>query len=565
MSAPPRITLIGFSGTGKSTVAALLARELGWAALDSDQLISEAADKTVPEIFAQDGEVAFRRLESEIFSRLATQERIVTAAGGGATTLAETRQEICRSGLVVCLEATPQTIASRLAYEEKGDDRPLLGNSNSLARISRLKAQRAPLYAQADFTVHTDALTAAEVADEISRWYRDHADGAFDLSGRIDALASAPTLLPPIIDAPGARVMVRPASGEYPAYVAWGALEKLGEYVARATTARRVFLISDVNVLSIWGELAVSSLRDQGFAVRTYAVPAGDASKSLEAAGLAYDWLASERAERRDPIIGLGGGMVTDFAGYVAATYLRGVPLIQAPTSLLGMVDAAIGGKTALNHAGAKNIVGAFYQPRAVVADVSTLATLPRRELVEGFGEVVKHAFIRDTDLLALLEDRLEDLLALDADLMTELVARNIEIKAEIVSADEREAGTRELLNFGHTLGHAFEAAGGYEALLHGEAVSAGMMAAAEIGRRTGVTPDAVVERLARLIDRAGMALRPPAGLDPERVKAALSLDKKIIAGGQRWVLLEEIGRPIVTNEVPADVVEAVVGEFLQA
>jgi len=226
------------------------------------------------------------------------------------------------------------------------------------------------------------------------------------------------------------------------------------------------------------------------------------------------------------------------------------------------MVDAAIGGKTALNHAGAKNIVGAFYQPRAVVADVSTLATLPHRELVEGFGEVVKHAFIRDTDLLALLEDRLEDLLALDADLMTELVARNIEIKAEIVSADEREAGTRELLNFGHTLGHAFEAAGGYEALLHGEAVSAGMMAAAEIGRRTGVTPDAVVERLASLIDRAGMALRPPAGLDPERVKLALSLDKKIIAGGQRWVLLEEIGRPIVTDEVPADLVEAVVGEF---
>ncbi len=541
MSTPRRITLIGFSGTGKSTVARLLAQDLDWVAVDSDELIAAEVEKTIPEIFAEDGEVVFRRLEAEIFSRLTTQDRLVAAAGGGATTLNETRRGICQSGLVVCLEAMPRTIYSRLASGIDGDERPLLGRSDSLTRISRLKAQRAPLYSQADFTVHTDALTAAEVAGEISRWYRTHADGAFGLPGRIDSLASAPPLLPATIDAPGARAFVRAASGEYPAYVSWGALENLGEYAERASTARRVFLISDTNVLAVWGEPAVASLRDRGFTVYTYAVAPGDASKSLNQAGLAYDWLASHRAERRDAIIGLGGGMVTDLAGYVAATYLRGVPLIQVPSSLLGMVDAAIGGKTAVNHGGAKNIVGAFYQPRAVVADVSTLATLPRRELVEGFGEVVKHAFVRDPELLTLLEERLEELLALDPDLMTELVARNIEIKAEIVSADEREANTRELLNFGHTLGHAFEAAGGYEALLHGEAVSAGMLAAAEIGRRTGVTPDAVVQRLARLIDRAGMAQRPPAGLDPDRVKMALSMDKKIIGGGQRWVLLEDV------------------------
>ncbi len=563
MSSPQRITLIGFSGTGKSTVAGLVARELGWIAVDSDELIAEAVEKTIPEIFAKDGEMVFRRHEAEIFAKLATQDRLVTAAGGGATTLAETRREICQNGLVVCLEATPQTIDSRLARDEGGDERPLLGHSDSLTRISRLKAQRAPLYAQADFTVHTDALTAAEVAGEISRWYRNHADVAFDLSGRVESLANSPGLLPPITDAPGARVIVRPASGEYPAYVSWGAMENLGEYAERATKPRRAFLVSDTNVLAIWGETAVASLRNRGFSVSTHTVPPGDASKSLEVAGQAYDWLVSHRAERRDLIIGLGGGMVTDLAGYIAATYLRGVPLIQAPTSLLGMVDASIGGKTAINHGGAKNIVGAFYQPRAVVADVATLATLPRRELVEGFGEVVKHAFIRDPELLALLEDKLEDFLALDSDLITELVARNIEIKAEIVSADEREANTRELLNFGHTLGHAFEAAGDYEALLHGEAVSAGMMAAAEIGRRAGITPDAVVERLGHLIDRAGMAQRPPSGLDPERVKMALALDKKIIDGGQRWVMLEDVGRPIVTSDIPAELVETVIGEFL--
>jgi 3-dehydroquinate synthase len=229
------------------------------------------------------------------------------------------------------------------------------------------------------------------------------------------------------------------------------------------------------------------------------------------------------------------------------------------------MVDASIGGKTAVNHAGAKNIVGAFYQPRAVVADVATLQTLPRRELVEGMGEVIKHAFIRDPDLLVLLEDRLERVLALEPALTTEVVARNIKIKAAVVSEDERETGgVRELLNYGHTLGHAFEAAGGYEALLHGEAVSAGMMAAAEIGQRAGITPRSVVERQRALLKRAGLPLRPPPGLDLERVRAALALDKKIISGGQRWVLLEGVGQTVVRSDIKREIVEAVMGEYLR-
>ncbi|HWO72691.1 MAG TPA: 3-dehydroquinate synthase family protein, partial [Dehalococcoidia bacterium] len=262
-------------------------------------------------------------------------------------------------------------------------------------------------------------------------------------------------------------------------------------------------------------------------------------------------------------IVALGGGMVGDFAGFVAGTYVRGMPFVQAPTSLLAMVDASIGGKTAVNHAGAKNLVGLFYQPRAVVADVATLKTLPRRALVEGLGEVIKHAMIRDPDLLALLEARLENLLALEPELTTHVIARNVQIKGGVVSEDERETGgVRELLNYGHTLGHAFEAAGGYEALLHGEAVSVGMLAAAEIGRRVGVTPDRVVERQRALLERAGLPLRPPPGIDRERVRAALALDKKIVAGGQRWVLLEDIGRAVVRSDVPASVVEAVLDEL---
>jgi 3-dehydroquinate synthase len=228
------------------------------------------------------------------------------------------------------------------------------------------------------------------------------------------------------------------------------------------------------------------------------------------------------------------------------------------------MVDASIGGKTAVNHAGAKNIVGLFYQPKAVVADVATLKTLPPRALVEGMGEVIKHAMIRDAGLLSLLEQRLDDLMALEPELTTQVLARNVQIKGAVVSEDERETGgVRELLNYGHTLGHAFEAAGGYEALLHGEAVAVGMVAAAEIGRRAGFTPDEVVKRQNALIERAGLPLRPPKGIDRGRVAAALALDKKIVAGGQRWVLLEDIGRPIVRSDIPRDLVESVLDDLL--
>jgi len=198
------------------------------------------------------------------------------------------------------------------------------------------------------------------------------------------------------------------------------------------------------------------------------------------------------------------------------------------------------------------------------VADVSTLATLPRRALVEGMGEVIKHALIRDAELLALLDERMDDLLALDPELTTQVVARNIQIKGDVVSQDERETGgVRELLNYGHTLGHAFEAAGGYEALLHGEAVSVGMMAAAKIGAKVGVTPEPLVERQRLLLERAGLPLKPPPELDRARIRNALAMDKKIVSGTQRWVLLEDVGRPIVTADVPASVVEAVLDEML--
>jgi shikimate kinase / 3-dehydroquinate synthase len=563
VTAPEHITLTGFSGSGKTAVAGLVARELGWEAVDADEHIEARTGRFVPDIIREDGELAFRLIESEAFADLAARSRVVVAAGGGAPVYEPTRRSIVQAGLVFHLHAVPGVTEWRVAQDDKDRDRPLRG---SVPEIARRMDQRAAVYSQADFTIVTDALTAEEVAQEVVRLYRLYGDKAFARRDRIEELTRTPSVLPPVLDAPEATTIIRTASGEYPVYANWGALENLGEHTKRATGAGRAFLISDEAVLQQWGETALSSLKEAGLDTATFGLPRGDASKSLEQAGKVYDWLASQRAERRDVVVALGGGMVGDFSGFVAGTYLRGMPVVQAPTSLLAMVDASIGGKTAVNHAGAKNIVGLFYQPRAVVADVATLETLPRRALVEGLGEVIKHALIRDPGLLELLEQRLDDLLALEPELTTHVIARNVQIKGAVVSEDERETGgVRELLNYGHTLGHAFEAAGGYESLLHGEAVAVGMMAAAEIGRRVGVTAPALIERQRALIERSGLPLRPPAGLDRDRIWAALAMDKKIIAGGQRWILLEDVGRPVVRSDIPPSVVQEVLDDLLSA
>jgi 3-dehydroquinate synthase len=561
LAKPLRLTVIGFSGTGKTEVARRVAALLQWDVIDSDDLIEQRDAKARPiaQIIAEEGEAGFRAIEAGAVESLAPQERLVLASGGGAPINERSRRSMVEAGLVVWLDAHFESTEARASGEVNGRDRPL--------RSLRTFDLRAAIYRTvSDHTVVTDAMTPDEIAVQIVDWYEKHGDSAFMRPGRVEQLLRTPAVMPPVVDAPGATTVIRTASGEYPAYAAWGALERLGEYTKRATGVRRAFVVSDDNVLSRWGETALSSLREAGIEASSYALAPGDGSKSLDNAGLVYDWRAAQRAERRDAIVALGGGMVNDFAGFVAGTYLRGMPVVQAPTTLLAMVDASIGGKTAVNHAGAKNIVGLFYQPKAVIADVATLTTLPRRALVEGLGEVIKHAFIRDPGLLSLLEGRLDDLLALEPELLTEVIARNVQIKGGVVSEDERETGgVREILNYGHTLGHAFEAAGDYEALLHGEAVSAGMMAAAEIGRRVGVTPADLVKRQRVLLERAGLPLKPPGGLDRERIRGALALDKKVVAGGQRWILLEDVGRPVVRDDVPASVVEAVLDDLLEA
>lgn len=552
-----RIFLTGFSGTGKSTVARLVADALGRRALDTDALIEEAAGKSIAKIFSHDGEVRFRQLERDALRRAAGQEQAVVATGGGAIIARDNRLAMADGGLVVCLDARPETIVERLhaGGDTPASERPLLAGEDPLARVAGLLAKRAHYYALADFTIATDGRTPEQIAQAVVEaarnadiWYSCH---------------SQRLLLPDERDAPPSSepVWVEAPSRRYAAHIGWGTLDRLGELLREAGLSGAAYIVSDTAVLPHHGSRALLSLREAGFQADAFAIPAGEASKNLEVAATVYDWLVSKHAERGHALVALGGGVVGDLTGFVASTYLRGMPFVQAPTSLLAIVDASIGGKVAVDHREGKNLIGQFYQPWLVVSDVSALKTLPHQMLVDGCAEAIKHALILDPKLLDDMEARADDLLHIEPAVTVDIVRRNVAIKAAIVAEDERDTGRRAILNYGHTIGHAIEAAAEYS-ITHGAADAIGMTAAAEIGRRLGVTPPQVVERQAAVLERYGLATRGPK-LDAGRVLAALALDKKIADGIQRWVLLEDIGRAVQRDDVPVDLVRDVVREVL--
>jgi shikimate kinase/3-dehydroquinate synthase len=326
----------------------------------------------------------------------------------------------------------------------------------------------------------------------------------------------------------------------------------------------RVFLVVDSNVHDLYSPMVTAGLRQAGFAPEVYVVPAGEASKSQQQLSALYDWLVEWRAERGEALIAFGGGVVGDLAGYVAATYLRGIPLIQVPTSLLAQVDASIGGKTGINHPMGKNLIGAFYQPRLVLADPATLLTLPARERTEGWAEVVKYGIILDAELVALLEAHagtLRDFLHPPVTLLCHIVARSIDLKAAVIEEDEREQGRRAMLNYGHTLAHALENVAGYGTWLHGEAVSLGMVAAALIAQRAGLFSAAEAARQNRLLEALGLPIAYRGQVSAQDILAAIQLDKKVTGKKVRWIMPRHIGEVIVTA-MPDDLVEAVVAAF---
>ena len=322
----------------------------------------------------------------------------------------------------------------------------------------------------------------------------------------------------------------------------------------------KAVIITDTTVEGLYAEVLERGLANAGFDVTILEVPPGEEQKSLETAGRLYDDLTEAYTERATPVLALGGGVVGDLAGFVAATYMRGVPLIQIPTTLLAMVDSSIGGKTAVDHGRLKNIVGAFYQPRLVVADIDTLKTLPEIELTNGLAEVIKHAAIRNRNLFNFLDININKAKQLHPAVLETIVLENARIKAEIVEKDERETGLRGILNFGHTIGHAIEAVSDFR-VKHGQAVAIGMMAAAKISSRMAILDESEVVKLERVIKKAGLPTEMP-GLDKEAVMDAMKHDKKVLHDRVRFVLLKAIGNAFISDDVDPSLVEEVLVDW---
>jgi 3-dehydroquinate synthase len=349
-------------------------------------------------------------------------------------------------------------------------------------------------------------------------------------------------------------------SGSYPILVEAGALAQLADRLRAAGIQGALWLICDAAVEQRYALPLVQQLEQAGYRVAWYAVPAGEASKDLQVAMQIYSWLIAGGIERRDALLALGGGMVGDLAGFVAATILRGVAFVQLPTTLLAMVDSSLGGKTGVNHPLGKNLIGAFHQPRMVLSDTNLLASLPLRELRSGWAEVIKHGVIRDAGLFEQLE-AFAALGAAESRYSTELIRRAAQVKVEIVTIDERETAERMLLNYGHTLGHAVEAAAGYGGMLHGEAIAIGMHLEAILAMRLGMVDQAFVARQARLIQAFGLPIELPTDVSIEQILALTTRDKKVSAGKIRWILPTRVGEAVVRTDVPELLVQSVLSE----
>ncbi|MBA3825077.1 MAG: 3-dehydroquinate synthase [Ktedonobacterales bacterium] len=533
-----RLFLVGLTGSGKTTLAPLVAARLGWPWLDLDAEIETRTGRSIADLFTANV-AAFRQIEAETLAAVAQSEPLVVATGGGAVLRAENRALMHATGTMLALDVAPDVAIERVSG--RGAVPPVL-EGDPVASLAKLRNDRRDFYEEADIVMEANDADPVITARRIIAALAAH--------GRISADVAPTAIAVPVAQTP------------YTITVAWGALTRVAEQIAALGLPRRVMLITDATVRALLLDGVTASLTASGITVKTIIVPAGEASKSLSHLSDIYDRLIAIQAERGEAIVALGGGVVGDLAGYAAATYLRGVPLIQVPTTLLAQVDSSIGGKTGINHPRAKNAIGAFYQPRAVLIDPAALLSLDDRFFREGWGEIVKYGMALDADLFAQMEAVGAALLHPTPERLVSIIARCAQIKADIVGQDEREGGPRILLNYGHTIGHALEAVTGYGTLLHGEAVFLGMAAEARIAVALGLLSPAALARQDAL---AAIFFTAPdlAALDPQDILEATRLDKKARGGRVRWVLPTGIGSTTVRDDVPDALVLDVVRSVL--
>ena len=351
------------------------------------------------------------------------------------------------------------------------------------------------------------------------------------------------------------KVRVNLGEKSYDIVIGYDIGQEIVDFVKGAGYSKKALLVTDTHVGPLYGKQVQQLLVEAGLEATLMQIPAGESSKNLSVANDLFTRAIELGLDRKSPVFALGGGVVGDLAGFVAATYMRGVPFVQIPTSLLAQVDSSVGGKVAVNHELGKNLIGAFYQPQAVFMELNYMKTLPQREIYTGLGEIIKYGIIYDADFFAFLEANREQVLALEPEALVHMIARSCEIKAAVVSEDEKEAGLRRILNFGHTIAHAIEKETGYVRYNHGEAVATGMVGAAYISRELGLIDETEYNRVREMIARYNLPLQA-AGVTVDAMYGDIFHDKKTVGGKVTWVLMEKIGQVICRNDVAADVVK---------
>ena len=354
------------------------------------------------------------------------------------------------------------------------------------------------------------------------------------------------------------NITVNLPQNSYQIAIASGSLSQLGNQMGQSNLGKKVLVVSNPEIFNYYGDTCIKSLEAAGFETCTHLIPAGEQYKNLKSITQVYDTAFNNHLERSSTLVALGGGVIGDMTGFTAATWLRGVNFVQIPTSLLAIVDASVGGKTGVNHPQGKNLIGAFYQPKLVAIDPSVLKTLPEREFRAGMAEVIKYGVIWDEDLFTKLEqcDRLDSLEQIGDHLLETIITRSCQAKADVVSQDEKEAGLRAILNYGHTIGHAVESLTNYQKFVHGEAVAIGMVAAAKIAIQMGLWTAAEAKRQNELIKKAGLPTDIPTELDIEAILEAMKSDKKVKAGKVRFILPTKIGEVTISDRVTAEIIK---------
>ncbi|MEK6721519.1 MAG: bifunctional shikimate kinase/3-dehydroquinate synthase [Chloroflexota bacterium] len=540
------VVLVGLPGSGKSVIGRRVAHRHDAAFIDLDERIEAAAGRTIPQLFEDEGEAGFRARERAAVVALGHADRDpaikrVVATGGGTIVDPRNRWHLYRGRLPIWLDGRPEVLAQRL--RRSTNVRPLVAGRDPIGSIRDLGRKRERFYGAA-IRVRGVA-EVGRVIERVDEIIATH--GSASAGGHV--LLRADTAIGSIVLGEGI------AASEVAA-----ALVRLG--------ARRAILVSEPGAWSAFGEALAGALERGGLTTARVMLPQGEAAKRLSVVERAAGDLAALRVERGEPIVAIGGGAVGDAAGFLAATYLRGIPVIHVPTTLVAQIDSSIGGKTGVDLDAGKNLVGAYHQPAAVVIDTAALRTLPERERRAALGEAVKMAALGDERLFELLEIGGEaiargDPAASETGAVAELVERAAWAKVEVVLADEREAAGRIALNLGHSVGHAIEAAAGFSEIRHGEAVAHGLRAACRIGVAHGVTPADRAERIERLLDALGLATEQPA-LGADDVLGRLAVDKKHASGRLRWVLPTAGGHE-VRDDVPDEVVRRIVDELLAA